>query len=449
MNEGRTQPEILVVDDAPDTVEVLRRNLSSRGYKVYTAPGVAEAMAILEATEPDLVITDYKMPKASGMELARHVQENRPQVKVVMVTGYASIKGAVEAVKGGVAEYLPKPFTDAELFDVVERVLEQRQLDPVDETDDDDGEDLAVLGILGRSPAMRRVYRDVRKASSSRATVLVTGDSGTGKELVARAIHYRSAVATAPFVPVNCGAIPETLIESALFGHVKGSFTGAHESRAGFFRTADGGTIFLDEIGETSPSMQVKLLRVLQEGEICMVGSTKPQKVDVRIVAATNKDLLSLVRREQFREDLYYRINVITIGLPPLRKRAGDVLLLARHFARRFAEREGRAVPAFSEAAVQALMNYSWPGNVRELENVLHRLVVMADDETINAPDLPSPIRFSPCGQVGLSRTLAEVETEYVRNVLASTGDNKTQAARILGIDRKTLRQKLKSLPEE
>ena len=448
MNERRTQHEILVVDDAPDTIEVLRRNLTSQGYKVYTAPGVAEAMAILEATDPALVITDYKMPKASGLELARHIRENRPEIKVVMVTGYASIKGAVEAVKGGVVEYLPKPFTDAELFAVVERVLEQRALAPSDEPEDDES-DLADLGILGRSSTMRRVYRDVHKASTSRATVLVTGESGTGKELVARAIHYRSAVATAPFVPVNCGAIPESLIESALFGHVKGSFTGAHESRAGFFRTADGGTIFLDEVGETSPSMQVKLLRVLQEGEICMVGSTKPQKVDVRIVAATNKDLLSLVHREQFREDLYYRINVITIGLPPLRKRAGDILLLARHFARRFADREGRPVPVFSEAAVDALGKYSWPGNVRELENVIHRLVVMTDDETINAPDLPSQIRFTPCGQVGLNRSLADVETEYVRNVLTSTGENKTQAARILGIDRKTLRQKLKGLPEE
>ena len=445
MNERRTQPEILVVDDAPDTVEVLRRNLTDRGFKVYTAPGVAEAMAILEATNPALVITDYKMPKASGMELARHIRENRPEVQVVMVTGYASIKGAVEAVKGGVAEYLPKPFTDAELFDVVDRVLDQHPPGDAPAEDEDEG-DLADFGILGRSTAMRRVYRDVRKASTSRATVLVTGESGTGKELVARAVHYASAVAAAPFVPVNCGAIPESLIESALFGHVKGSFTGANESRAGFFRTADGGTIFLDEIGETSPSMQVKLLRVLQEGEICMVGSTKPQRVNVRIVAATNKDLLSLVQREKFREDLYYRINVITIGLPPLRKRGGDVLLLAGHFARRFAEREGRPVPTFSEAATEALTNYSWPGNVRELENVLHRLVVMADDETINAPDLPSPIRYSPGGQVGLNRTLAEVETEYVRNVLASTGDNKTQAARILGIDRKTLRQKLKGL---
>jgi two-component system, NtrC family, response regulator HydG len=444
MNRAQNPTEILVVDDAPETVEVLRRNLSAEGYKVYTAPGVAEAIEILSATSPSLVITDYKMPRASGMELVRHIQDHCPELKVVMVTGFATIPGAVEAIKGGVLEYLPKPFTDAELLAVVERSLDRRSGSPGCNKEPDAG-DMASLGLLGSSAPMQRVYRDIRKAAASRATVLVTGESGTGKELVARAIHYGGPTAPAPFVPVNCGAIPETLIESALFGHVKGAFTGASEARAGFFRTADGGTIFLDEIAETSQSMQVKLLRVMQEREICMVGSTRPEHVDVRIVAATNKDLLSQVAREKFREDLYYRINVITIALPPLRRRGDDILLLAHHFVRRFAEREGRPEPVWSEAAEQAMTRYAWPGNVRELENVVHRLVVMMDDDVIKVPDLPAQIRFSQASSVGLTRSLVEVEAEYIRNVLVSTGNNKTKAARILGIDRKTLRDKLKT----
>jgi transcriptional regulator with PAS, ATPase and Fis domain len=247
-------------------------------------------------------------------------------------------------------------------------------------------------------------------------------------------------------VPVNCGGIPEQLLESELFGYVKGAFTGATESRAGFFQTADGGTIFLDEISDTSPSMQVKLLRVLQDKEVCMVGARRARKVDVRILAATNKDLLGLVKKGAFREDLYFRLNVITIAIPPLRQRGNDILLLTHHFTTKFVGELGRPTPRFSDNALQVLRNYYWPGNVRELENVIQRLVVMTDGELVEVPDLPSLMRFSALRETGLNRTLAEMEAEYIGNVLASVDGNKTQAAKILGIDRKTLREKLKPL---
>jgi transcriptional regulator with PAS, ATPase and Fis domain len=261
---------------------------------------------------------------------------------------------------------------------------------------------------------------------------------------VARSIHYRGRRGSAAFVPVNCGGIPEGLLESELFGHVKGAFTGAIETRAGFFQTADGGTIFLDEISETSLSMQVKLLRVLQDKEVCMVGSSQPRKVDVRVIAATNKDLLALVHKGQFREDLFYRLNVITISVPPLRERGDDILLLISHITKKYARELGKAMPKFSERALEILRSYQWPGNVRELENVIQRLVIMSETDLIEAPDLPSLMRFSALSGAGLNRSLAEVEAEHIRNVLSSVDGNKTRAAGILGIDRKTLREKMR-----
>jgi transcriptional regulator with PAS, ATPase and Fis domain len=293
---------------------------------------------------------------------------------------------------------------------------------------------------------MNQIFSAIGKAASTPATVLITGQSGTGKELVARAIHYSSKRASAPFVPVNCGGIPETLLESELFGYVKGAFTGALESRAGFFQTADGGTIFLDEVSETSLAMQVKLLRVLQEKEICMVGSTQPRKVNVRILAATNKELLGLVKKGSFREDLFYRLNVIEIAIPPLQDRGDDILLLANHFARKYSAEAEKPEPRFTDKALEMLRNYAWPGNVRELENVVHSVVVMTDSDLIDGPDLPALMRYAGVRESGLQRTLAEVEAEHIRNVLASVGGNKTRAAEILGIDRKTLREKMKRL---
>ncbi len=438
-----TKERVLIVDDSANTLEVLRRNLTAAGYKVFTAPGVSEAIEILEQTRLDMVITDLKMPNVSGMDLVRHIRENFRDTGVMMITGYPSIEGAVEAVKTGAEEFLPKPFTDAELLSAVKRVLDKARVRRTGRVKPDQAVP-AHKGLIGSSEGMREVFIAICKASSASATVLITGESGTGKELAARAIHYSSVRPSAPFVPVNCGGIPEGLLESELFGHVKGAFTGATESRAGFFHAADGGTIFLDEISDMSLAMQVKLLRVLQDKEVCMVGSNRTRKVDVRILAATNKDLQGLVKKGLFREDLFYRLNVITIIIPPLRERGDDILLLTHHFLTQFAAESGKTPPGFSDEALQSLRSYNWPGNVRELENVIQRLVVMTDGDLIEVPDLPSLMRFSALRNMGFTRTLTEVEGEYITNVLASVDGNKTRAAEILGIDRKTLREKLK-----
>jgi DNA-binding NtrC family response regulator len=435
---------ILVVDDSLPTLEVLQRNLSSRGYVVFTSPNVFEGIKILESTDIDLIITDLKMPKLDGFDLIKHVQANYKNTAIIMITGYPSIEGAVEAVKMGAEDFLAKPFTDEELLSKVRQSLEKVNLrkdipaHPAEKSK-------SKYGILGESEAMQRIFNTIEKVAASTANVLITGESGSGKELVARAIHYNSPRSSKPFIPVNCGGIPESLLESELFGYVKGAFTGANETRAGFFQTADGGTLFLDEISETSMAMQVKLLRVLQDKEVCMVGANRTQKVNVRILSATNKDLQNLMQKEKFREDLYFRLNVISIAIPPLRERENDIIILAEHFAETFARDAGREKPEFSEQALEVLKKYFWPGNVRELENVIHRLVVMTDENVIDVPDLPSLMRFSALREKGFNRSLAEVETEYIKNVLSSVGGNKSKAAKILGIDRKTLREKLKS----
>jgi DNA-binding NtrC family response regulator len=436
---------VLVVDDSQELREVVERHLTSEGYKVMVAASVSEAISLLEVQHVDLVITDLKMPAVSGLDLVRHVHDNLRDTEVMMITGHPSVQSAVTAVKAGAEEYLTKPFTDDELSEAVARVLEKLRLRqaarPVSES-----QVTTQSSIVGESAAVKELLAAISKAAATMATVLITGESGTGKELVARAIHYGGARASEPFVPVNCGAIPEGLIESELFGHVKGAFTGATETRAGFFQTAERGTIFLDEISELSPSLQVKLLRVLQDREIAMLGSTRTRRVDVRILAATNKDLPSLVAKGGFREDLFFRLHVLTIEVPPLRDRGDDVVRLARHFAARFAgERGGRAL-RFSDAALRSLKEYTWPGNVRELENVVQRLSIMSEEDEIDVPDLPSLMRFSAPRTTVLQRSLAEVEAEHIQGVLESVGGNKTKAAEILGVDRKTLRAKLSAL---
>jgi len=445
MSTSPTKERILIVDDSVTTLEVLQRNLAAEGYQVFTAPGVAEAVEILEGTALDLVITDLKMPKVSGLDLVRHVRENFKDTEVMMITGYPSIEGAVNAIKTGAEEFLAKPFTDEELLSAVQRALDKLKLRRSGHTTP--GHVVPThKGFIGDSETMQDVSVAINKAASTSATVLITGESGTGKELAARAIHYGGGRSSAPFVPVNCGGIPEALLESELFGHVKGAFTGADESRAGFFHAADGGTIFLDEVSDMSLAMQVKLLRVLQDKEVCMVGSNRARKVDVRILAATNRDLQDLVRKGLFREDLFYRLNVITIFIPPLRERNEDILLLAHHFVTKFAAESGRSPLRFSDKALQNLRSYNWPGNVRELENVIQRLVVMTDGDAIDVPDLPTLMRFSALRERGLTRTLADVEAEYISNVLASVDGNKTRAAELLGINRKTLREKLRKI---
>ena len=442
MRSSDRKDSILAVDDSPATLELLQRNLAAEGYVVFTAANAAEAIKILDVTPIDLVVTDLKMPGLSGVHLVRHIRENFRDMEVMIITGYPSVKGAVEAMKTGAEEYLVKPFTDEELLSAVARTLNKLHMRKTIHRLPKQ-KPVATDGLVGESPAMATVRDFIARAAHTAATVLIFGESGTGKELVARAIHYGSKRISAPFVPVNCGAIPGELLESELFGHIKGAFTGATETRAGFFQTADGGTIFLDEISETSLAMQVKLLRVLQDKEVCMVGSGRTRKVDVRILASTNKDLATLVEKGLFREDLFYRINVINIDLPPLRERDNDVILLAQHFMKKYSEELGKPVHRFSDRALQILRKYHWPGNVRELENVIQRLVVMTDEDPIDAPDLPELMRFSALGHGNLNRTLAEVEAEYIQNVFASVRGNKTRAAEILGIDRKTLREKL------
>jgi len=434
---------ILVVDDSPSTLEVIRRNLTLRKYKVFIAPGVEKAIEILESTKIDLVITDLKMPKVSGLKLIKHVRENFSNTEIIMITGYATVQGAVDAVKLGAEEYLSKPFTDDELFSAVDRALQKLEIRKAIQTYTHK-KPVATYNIIGESKVMQNIYSTIAKAASTSATLLITGESGTGKELIARAIHYNSPRASAPFVPINCGGIPDNLIESELFGYIKGAFTGAVTSRIGFFQTAGGGTIFLDEISETSQSMQVKLLRVLQEKEVCMVGANKTQKVDVRIISATNKKLLDLVANEKFREDLYFRLNVITVELPPLRERGDDIFLLIRHFTEKYSKEFDKNEPEFSDKVLKILRLYNWPGNIRELENVIQQIVAMTEKKLIEVSDLPSLLRFSALRNNGFNRTLAEVQREYIQNVLASVNDNKTKAAKILGIDRKTLREKMK-----
>lgn len=441
--EKKSMEQILIVDDSAPTLEVLQRNLSSQGYMIFIAPGVVDAIKILDNAEIDLVITDLKMPHVSGLDLVRHIRENFVNTEVIIITGYATIQGAVDAVKIGAEDYLPKPFTDEELYSAVEKALSKLAKRKIRQSRLDKKQS-SIYGILGESKEMSSIFNSIPKAAATSATVLITGESGTGKELVARAIHYNSSRSSAPFVPINCGGIPEALFESELFGHVKGAFTGANASRAGFFQTADGGTIFLDEISETSPAMQVKLLRVLQDKHVCMVGANRTIKVDVRIIAATNKNLVNLMAEGRFREDLFFRLNVIPLTIPPLRERENDIPLLIQHFITKFGREYNKAIPSFSEKAIEVLGNYTWPGNVRELENVIQQLVAMTENEIIDVPDLPSLMRFSALRKAGFNRTLAEVQADHIYNVLASVNDNKTKAAKILGIDRKTLREKIK-----
>lgn len=442
-----TKTKILIVDDSPDTLMMLDRKMKSRGFDCVSVESVSKAIEVLDREEIDLVLTDYKMPKHSGLDLIHYIKDHKPQIRVIMITGFPTIEGAVEAVKVGAEEYLTKPFTDNELFGAISsaqaKILQARLSRKSASSTPNP------YGMVGNSPVMTKVYNSIKKSSANNATVLIQGESGTGKELVARAIHYHSKRSNAPFVPVNCGAIPESLLEAELFGYTKGSFTGAIETRAGYFLTADGGTIFLDEISETSLSMQVKLLRVLQDKQVTMIGSKSPRSVNIRVITSTNKDLQNLIRQGSFREDLFYRLNVLPILVPPLRERNGDINRLICHFLEKYSRENAQNPPGISDEALDALNKYHWPGNVRELENLIYRLVVMSDDHRISRKDLPDYMKFQIHNAKDLTRSLEEVEKEYIQDVLLSVGGNKSQAAKILHIDRKTLHNKLNLFGEE
>ena len=362
-------------------------------------------------------------------------------IPILVITGYPNVEDAVEVMKLGALEYLIKPFTFDELQSSIDKVLTNRSISVVD-----DSEEVIIEsfhGIIGKSEPMQKLFRTIDRTKNNKASVLITGESGTGKEMVARAIHYNSSFSSSPFVPVNVGAIPEQLLESELFGHLKGAFTGAITNRVGFFQAADGGTIFLDEIGNSSPAVQAKLLRVTQEKEVTMLGATKPQKVSVRIISATNSNLEEMIWKNLFREDLFYRLNVITIHIPPLRERKDDIQLLINFFNKKFSKESNKKPLKFSSKVLSLLKAYSWPGNIRELENFIHRIVIMSDVK-VEVEDIPSHMKMASPATYNLTETLSQVEKKHIEKVLNSVNDNKTKAAEILGIDRKTLREKLK-----
>ncbi|MBV6404272.1 MAG: sigma-54-dependent Fis family transcriptional regulator [Flavobacteriales bacterium] len=437
-------PSVLLVDDARDMLELLRRSVNAMGLTPFTADNAVDAIGILEQGPVDVVITDLNMPGVSGIQLVRYLGEHHPRIPVLVITGYPKLEDAVQVMKLGAVEYLVKPFTQEELRQAVERVLRAIGAMPSAAPPPATVRD-GFHGLLGRSRAMQEVYRVIERTSNNKATVLVTGESGTGKEMVARAIHYNSASAAAPFIAVNCGAIPDQLLESELFGHMKGAFTGATTSRAGFFQAADGGTLFLDEIGNASPAVQAKLLRAIQDKEITMLGATRPQRVDVRLISAANNDLPAMIRQGGFREDLYYRLNLIHIHLPPLRDRTEDLPRLVDHFNHRFSRELGKPPLRITPPVLETFAAYPWPGNVRELEHLVHRLVILLDG-TVATSDLPMHMR-SPAPRAAVPDTLvslAAMERQHIRAVLEAVAQNKTKAAAILGIDRKTLRGKLK-----
>jgi two-component system response regulator AtoC len=451
-------PRVLIVDDEPDMLENCSRILSRQGYACTTAGDGETALTMLERDRPDVLLTDFKMPGMDGLSLLRRAHDLDPALPVIMVTGFASIEAAVAAVKEGAFDYLPKDFSVDQLRVAVERALRHRGLQVENRNLRQQlQQTLGLENIVGRSPAMAQVFELVKKAARSEANILVLGESGTGKELIARAIHANSPRASHPFVPVDCASLPEQLLESEMFGHEKGAFTGAVRSKPGLVETAHRGTLFLDEIAELPATLQVKLLRVLQERQIRRVGGTSLVDVDVRVVSATNRDLREAIAKGQFRDELFYRINVIAIRLPPLRERAGDVRLLAHTFLKRYGQ--GR-VSAMDDAATAALERYAWPGNVRELQNVMERACALADGHTITVRDLPdhvvqtAPRPVSAPGgptllagpPAGTDLTLKSakeqwlqvLEVSYLRDLLARHDGNVSSAAKAAGIDRKT-----------
>jgi DNA-binding NtrC family response regulator len=445
----RPRTAILVVDDDAAMREWVKEDLEHEGFLVETAGGGRAGVERVKAGGIDLVVTDVKMPDLDGLDLLREVREVEPSPFVIVVTGFGSIDTAIRAVKLGAYDYITKPFKIDQLLLSIDKALAERSLrhevsrlrDEVDRRDRLDD-------IIGRSPAMQEIFALMRRLSASHANLLVTGESGTGKELIARALHGRGPRKHRPFVPVNCAAIPENLLESELFGYARGAHSTANADRHGLFVEADGGTLFLDEIAELPLPLQPKLLRVLQDGEVRPLGTNRSERVDVRVIAATNQDLERGLREGRFREDLYYRLNVIQLQLPPLRGRQEDILPLADHFLQRAAARSAKQVHGWKENAKKLLLGYHWPGNVRELENVVERAVALVEGELVGPEDLPRALqeRKSPdllSSAVAQGFTLDQLEREFIERVLDVEGGNKTRAAQRLGLDRKTLYRKL------
>ncbi len=447
--------KILVVDDEQSMRDVLSIMLKRAGYAVTAASDGDEAIAHLGKEIFDLVITDLKMPKVGGLDVLKAVKASSSDTVVLVITAFASAESAVEAMKHGAYDYLTKPFQVDEVQLIIRNALERRRLSTENMLlKREMASQSSFAQIIGKSEAMQKVFDVVRKVADSKSNVLIFGESGTGKELVARAIHYNSARAPMPFVTVNCSAVPETLLESELFGHMKGSFTGAVSNKAGLFEVANGGTIFLDEIGDTSPATQVKLLRVIQEREFRRVGGTQDVKVDVRIIAATNKDLEKAVAEGTFREDLYYRLDVIPIVLPPLRLRTGDIPLLVQHFLDKFCRESGKPVPAITGEAMRALLEHEWRGNVRELENLIERVVAFSSGQPVTEEEirgwLHRPVTPQqtyptdlPEDGLDLEALINSIEKELLLKALERANWVKKKAARLLRLNTRSFRYRL------
>ncbi|OGB94809.1 MAG: sigma-54-dependent Fis family transcriptional regulator [candidate division NC10 bacterium RIFCSPLOWO2_12_FULL_66_18] len=435
---------VLVVEDDPEMLALVCEHLESEGYTAVGMGRGAEAITRVRAEGFDVVLTDLRMPDVDGMEVLRAAREAQRDVPVILVTAFGSIETAIQAIRQGAYDYVTKPFALEEISLLVGKALEDRRLR---EENRRLREEVAgryrLHNLLGASPGMQAIFALIRQAAPSDANVLITGESGTGKELVAKALHYNSPRAERPFVPVNCAAVPASLLESELFGHLKGAFTGAVAARRGLFREAEGGTLFLDEIGDMAPELQAKLLRVIEDRAVRPVGSDEASRVDLRLLAATNTDLPTKIQESQFREDLYYRLAVIPIHIPPLRERREDIPLLAEHFLRRAAA-SGKAIRSFTPEAMAALLRHPWPGNARELENVVERAVTLTVGEQITPEALlletsPAPAPATLLAQSARRPTIEELTAEYVALVLREVGGDKAKAAEILGISKRTL----------
>jgi two-component system response regulator HydG len=448
MSEG---PKVLVVDDEMGILNTLEILLRREGYAVTTASSGREALESVEGLIPDVVLTDIRMPGMTGMELLQEVRERDPEIAVILMTAQASLQTAMQAVNEGAFYYLQKPFANDELLGLLRRATESRQLKAENKAlkrEIRKRESRNGRRPIGRARSFKEVLDLAETVAPTESTVLLSGESGTGKEVLARYIHSLSDRAENLFLSINCGALPESLLESELFGHVKGSFTGAVKDKKGLLEAATGGTLFLDEVGEMTPSTQVKLLRALQEREVIPVGSTEAVPVDARIIAATNRELEEEIRKGQFRSDLYYRLNVIALHLPPLRDRREDIPLLADHFMKGMADRAGEGPLQLEDEAMEVLKSYDWPGNVRELENALERAAVVASGRPIGLAHLPQRVKETPAPRVvsdapPANPTMELVERAYIAWVLQAEGGNKTRAAEVLGIDPSTLYRKL------
>ncbi len=457
--------QVLIVDDEPNLRKILAAQLTRDGYDVLLAEDGEQGLSELREHHIDLVITDLKMPKVDGMTLLREALQEIPGLPIVMITAHGTVDTAVEALKLGAFDYLTKPFDKDEVRQIVAKALKTRQLAEEEATSPTEDGSGARFGIIGQSPGLAELYGVLERVADSPTTVLITGESGTGKELVARALHDHSSRRNKPFIKVNCAAIPKELIESELFGYERGAFTGAVSSKPGRFELANGGTLFLDEIGEIPVEMQVKLLRALQESEFERVGGIKTIRVDVRLVAATNRDLKKLIAQNAFREDLFYRLNVVSIRLPALRERATDIPLLVEHFLAKFNDRLKKNVAGVEPEAMDLLVAYAWPGNIRELENVMERAVLFCDGSRLRVEDLPGELQGAassvpPPSDVPSSSSLAaagglkehvkiamsRLERDLVSRALKQTNGNVTHAARLLKISRKGLQLKMKEL---